>query len=104
MATINIGGKTYSGKNITVINNKVTVDGVGVESSHPYIIKIDGNVDVVKVDACIELAINGVSGNVSTMSGDVNCRDIGGNVTTMSGDVKANKISGSVSSMSGDIN
>jgi hypothetical protein len=29
-----------------------------------------------------------VSGNVNTMSGDVDCQNVGGSIKTMSGDVK----------------
>jgi hypothetical protein len=119
---ISINGKTFEGRNITVKNNKVIIDGVDVtpdsNSKHIDII-VDGNVDKLDIDMCDKLMIKGnvntlaatsvdvqcgdVTGNVHTVSGDIECGNVGGSVTTTSGDVKCENVTGGVKTLSGDI-
>lgn len=106
MNTITINGVTITGgRNITVRDGKVTVDGVDVTPDAKTItIAVTGNVDRVQADACSSILVTGDAGSVATQSGDV---DVGGgvkgSVQTMSGDVSCGPIGGSVSTMSGDI-
>jgi hypothetical protein len=104
VGTITIGGKVYTGNNIQIKNNVVTIDGKVTECGHPYNIYVTGNVDKIEADSCSNLIVSGVAQTVTTMSGDVTCNgDIGGKVKTMSGDIKARTIVGDVETMSGDI-
>lgn len=101
---ININGKIYAGRSISISNGQVTIDGKKVNVEEKYItIAVEGNVDQISADHCEYITVNGGCKNVQTLSGEVNCSDVHGNVTTMSGDVYANDIAGNVSTMSGDI-
>ena len=105
MSTISINGNTYSGNNIVITNGKVIINGKDVTPNSKEInIKVDGDIDELKVDACNKIEIIGDVSNVKTQSGDV---EISGNVTgsiqTMSGDVDCGTVGGSISTMSGDI-
>jgi hypothetical protein len=105
MAEIIIGGKSYSGRNITVTRKRVVVDGVDLTpDSKDISIQIEGNIETLTVDECNLVTVDGNVNTLSTMSGDVQMKgDVQGNVKTMSGDVVCGKILGSVSTMSGDI-
>lgn len=102
---IKINNKVYNGNSISIINNKVIIDGNDVtpESKDINII-VEGNIESIKADTCNTISVTGSIGSISTMSGDV---EIGGNVSgsisTMSGDVDCNNVGGNISTMSGDI-
>lgn len=106
MNSIKINGNNIvGGKNITIKNGRVIVDGNDVtgEDSKVITIEIIGNVEELSVDACTKVTITGSTGPIKTMSGDVKCGDVNGSVKTMSGDVRCGSIAGDVSTMSGDI-
>ena len=105
MATIRINGMTFSGSNVSISGNRVSIDGVDqTPDSKNITITVTGDLESIKADAVEKITINGmVKGNVKTMSGDVECDNIGGDVETMSGDVTAGAIAGKVKTMSGDI-
>ncbi len=106
---ININGQSYSGRNITITNGKVIIDGKDVTPDGKEIkIAVEGGLNVLDVDACETVYVDGrvgelktasgdvkikgnVEGNVNTMTGDVTCLDIIGNVKTMTGNIKHNK-------------
>lgn len=101
--SVNIDGKSFSGRSIVIENGKVTVDGVTQDGSLTGDINVTVDGDVEK----LELAYGKVEcknvGSVATQSGDVECHDVSGSVSTMSGDVDCGRVGGSVSTMSGDI-
>ncbi len=105
MSSITINGKTYQGNNISVINNKVFIDGQDqTPDSKTINISIEGNVETLKVDVCDKVVINGNVGSASSVSGDIDIQgDVLGGVTSVSGDIKCGTIGGSVSTVSGDI-
>ncbi len=107
MNTIRINGMTITGgRNITVTNGRVTVDGRDITPDAKDIsIQVTGNVERLEADVAHSIAIAGDCGSVSTQSGDVDVKgSISGNVRTMSGDVESGgHIGGNVSTMSGDI-
>lgn len=99
-----IDGREFTGSSISIVNGKVTVDGVVQDGELVGDVKIDVYGDVVKLDAGSgNVTVSGTCGQVSTMSGNVQCGDVHGNVKTMSGDVTCGAISGGASTMSGDI-
>lgn len=102
---ITINGSRYSGTNISVINGKVIVDGVEVTPDDKAIyIKVEGDIELLKVDVCDELSIKGDVGNASSVSGDMCISgNVTGNVSNVSGDVYCGTVTGSVSTVSGDI-
>lgn len=85
MSKVQIGGKTYNirdGANVSVINNRVIVDGQELPSDNVRIetVVIEGNTGPVRVDG--SLTVQG------SITGDVN---VGGSCTVrdVTGDVKA---------------
>jgi len=102
---ININGKSYSGNNVTIKNNKIYIDGVNQTPVNDKVINItvDGNISKLDVDECEQIIVHGDCSKVSTMSGDVKCGNVTGNVKTMSGDVECGNVGGDVETMSGDI-
>lgn len=107
MNSIRINGLTITaGRNISVVGNRVFVDGKDVTPDAKDIkIEVAGNVEQLEVDACNSVSITGDVGHVVTQSGDVSIEgSVGGSVQTMSGDVDCGgSIAGSVSTMSGDV-
>lgn len=107
MNTIKINGISIGGgRNVSIINNKVFIDGKDVTPDAKDIrIEVAGNVEKLEADACNSITVTGDAGSVSTQSGDVDIGgSIGGSVQTMSGDVDCGgSIVGSVHTMSGDI-
>jgi cytoskeletal protein CcmA (bactofilin family) len=94
---ININGKTYYGKNITITNDKVIIDGVVKDDvSSAKTISINGE------RFCGNLEIHGsvnvfgdVEGNVQS-GGSVTCDDVKGSVMA-GGSVDCDDVGGSIS-------
>ena len=93
-----------SGKNISIKNGKITVDGKIQNTKKQYIGKIiiNGDVKTLEVDNCDSVTAKNVT-TLKSISGDVYCDDILGNVETVSGDVTVKSIKGNVSTISGNI-
>ena len=99
----NITG-SFSGKNITIKNGKVIIDGKDVTPDGKKMdITVTGNIDSLNVDCCDSISITGEVGSVETTSGNVTCGNVKGDVSNTSGDVKAGDVSGNVKTMSGDV-
>lgn len=104
MGEITINGQTYSGNNLTIINNRVIIDGKDqTPDAKEITISVTGDVNDVSVDYCKEINVVGNVGKLKTTSGDVYCSDVTGGITTTSGDVECQDVTGDVSTTSGDI-
>lgn len=107
MATITINGNSISGRNISINNGKITIDGenITIEDEKTINISVQGDIDKLKVDRCNICEVTGNVGSVKTVSGDVSITgDVsGGDVTSVSGDVKCGHVAGKVSTVSGNI-
>lgn len=105
MNRITINGKTYSSSgNISVINGKVIMDGGEFTTEDKIInIHVEGDMNTLEVDCCDKVTVNGEVGRVSTVSGDIECRNVNGGVSSVSGDVRCGNIGGNVSTVSGDV-
>ena len=111
MNTVIVNGKRYStnGGSISVINNKVYVDGKLLSDTNEakektINITVEGNVEGDITTDVGGITVKGnCTGDVKTTSGDVDCKDVGGDVKTVSGDVKCKFVSGRVQTVSGDI-
>lgn len=94
MGSVSINGKTYFGNNISIVNNKVMIDGkLAEESSGPELtilitgdpvsIRADGP---VRVTGDVKVDVNGsqvdIGGDVggSVNGANVNCGDVGGSI------------------------
>lgn len=105
-STIHVNGKTYHGKNVKIVNNKVYIDGELQQSEADRVLNVTiyGNVEFVNAE---KVDVNGnVEGDVNcqsftcdgSISGDVDSQsvtcngNIGGNVDSQSvhcaGDIK----------------
>lgn len=128
-STISINGVTFHGnKSISIVNNKVFVDGkeqYSIDSTKGPNVKIDivvtGSAESVSTSTGSITVKNGVKGNVSSTSGNVDIYgdvsgyaktvsgdlkihgDVHNAVTTVSGDISARTIEGNCSSVSGSI-
>jgi len=110
MNTVVVNGKKYTVPNgsVSVIGNKVYVDGKLITdesgcTSKEIKIVINGNVEGgIKVDSG-NVTVFGDCKDISTMSGDVECRNVNGNIKTQSGDVKCGNVTGDINTMSGDV-
>lgn len=98
-----IDGREFSGNNVSIINGKVTVDGIKQDSELVGDINIVVHGDVERLENSTGIVKANNVGNIKTQSGDVECGTISGSVRTMSGDVTCGDIKGNVSTMSGDI-
>ncbi len=107
MPSVTINGKTYTGRaSVNIVNGKVIIDGkvVEQEANIPKIeIVIHGDLEELKADHCETITVNGSAGSVSTMAGDVRCKEVNGDVSTMSGNVHCGDVKGDVTTMSGNV-
>lgn len=103
-STVTIDGRTFSGSSISIVNDRVIVDGVEQQGAlvGPISVTVNGNADSVETTSG-SVEVSGNVGRIKTMSGGVECGDVTGDVGTMSGDVTCGSIAGNVKSMSGDI-
>jgi hypothetical protein len=91
---ITINGKSYevSGKNISVRNDSIYVDGVLVESGLSGNVKVEFTGDLANLD-CTTATINGnVTGDVDGTT--ITCGDVGGDVDGTT--IKCGNVSGDV--------
>ena len=103
-SSITIDGKTFSGRNVQIVNDRVIIDGVEQDGSlvGPIHIEVNGNVERLETGSG-SVEVSGSCGPVKTLSGDVICGNVDGSVGTMSGDVTCGAVSGGVKTMSGDV-
>ena len=107
-STVSVNGKTIrvKGTNITVINDKIIVDGKAIDESMDFkniTVIVEG--DCQKLDACGDVEIRGncgsvdcsgschIEGNVTgdvDASGSVTCGDVGGDIDA-SGSVRCTR-------------
>ncbi|TPG68567.1 hypothetical protein EEL31_08580 [Brevibacillus laterosporus] len=103
MNTIIINGKKIqvSGRNISVVNNNVIVDGVVIETGLTGIVKVEFQGDLASLQTSGDAVVHGqVLGNVSA-SGDIECGSVKGDIRA-SGDIKCGTVGGNVRA-SGDV-
>lgn len=112
MSSITINGKTYVGRNISIINNKIYIDDVEQESmsttDKELNIQLSGTIKnlhtdrsvtvsggvVEKIDANGSVSCGDVIGNVDA-GGSVSCGNVGGNVDA-GGSVSARSVTGNI--------
>lgn len=92
MGTISINGKTFTGNNISVVDDKIFVDGKQVEGGLSGVVKIDVSGDLMNLN-CTTATIHGnVHGDVDATT--LNCGDVGGDVDATT--VNCKNINGNV--------
>ncbi len=121
MSTIINSISISGGKNVSINNGKVFIDGKNVTPDSKEInIQITGDVENLSVDICNKISVQGSVNNLKNSSGDIDINgnigsiestsgdieisgNVSGNIKSTSGDIKCGNISGSVSTNSGDI-
>ena len=107
--SMNVGGVViindvkYHGGNISIRDGVVILDGVRQSQALPSTINVVVHGDVSSLSNVNKAMISGDCTTVSTVSGDVTCKDVHGNVESVSGDIDCLAINGSVRTISGDI-
>jgi hypothetical protein len=101
-----INGVSYSGNSVTILNNKVIIDGKSVESNDKIInIEVNGNIDSLDVDNCESIKVKGDVGKVKSTNGNVKIEgSVNGDVSTTNGNISCFDVKGSVSTKNGNIN
>ena len=102
---ITINNNYHKGKNISIINGKVFIDGKDVTPDAKEItISVEGNIDILEVDHANTISMKGDVNKARTGSGDINCGNVTGGAQTGSGDIDCGVINGDVQTGSGDVN
>ena len=95
MSTIKIDGRTFTGRSVSIINNRVTIDGVEQDGTLSGVVEIrvlDGSISELRCDASV--TCGAVTGGV-TAGGSISCASVGGNVNA-GGSVSCGSVRGSV--------
>lgn len=102
---ITINGITHQGSNITIINNKVMIDGKNVTPDSKEIsIAINANVNNLEVDCCEKINITGDVSKIKSMNGSIFVTgNVNGDVDSTNGNVQCGNVKGSVKTTNGNI-
>lgn len=102
--TVTINGRSFSGRNVSIVNNQVIVDGVAQKMDLPPVINVVVNGDCSDIDNHAgDITIKGSAASVKTGSGNIQCGNVNGNVKAGSGNIRCSNISGSATTGSGNI-
>ena len=101
----NIKNSSIKGNSISIINNKIFVDGKEIETEEKVInIIVEGNLDKLEVDCCNSIKVNGVTKDVEVSNGNITISgDVKGNVNNINGNIIAKVINGNCKTKNGDI-
>ena len=101
----NIKNSSIEGNSISIINNKIFVDGKEIETEEKVInIIVEGNLDKLEVDCCNSIKVNGVTKDVEVSNGNISINgDVKGNVNNINGNIIAKAINGNCKTINGDI-
>ena len=101
----NIKNSSIEGNSVSIINNKIFVDGKEIETEEKVInIIVEGNLDKLEVDCCNSIKVNGVTKDVEVSNGNITINgDVKGNVNNINGNIIAKAINGNCKTINGDI-
>ena len=101
----NIKNSSIEGNSISIINNKIFVDGKEIETEEKVInIIVEGNLDKLEVDCCNSIKVNGVTKDIEVSNGNIAISgDVKGNVNNINGNIIAKVINGNCKTTNGDI-
>lgn len=100
-----MGNINIKGNNVSIINNKIFVDGkeIGTEEKEINII-VEGNLDKLEVDCCNSIKVNGVTKDVEVSNGNITISgDVKGNVNNINGNIIAKVVNENCKTKNGDI-
>ena len=95
MSSITIDGKTFSGNSVSIVDGKVTIDGVVQDGTLEGVVElhITGTLGSLRTDGSVHMKGN-VEGDVDA-GGNVNCGDVKGDVDA-GGNVNCGDVKGDV--------
>lgn len=93
MGSITIDGVTYSGNNIKINKDTITIDGEQVSMKKQDSLKIEGFIDTLICDRNVDVH-NSTVGSIQA-KGSVTCDDVGGDVHA-GGSVSCDDVDGNV--------
>ncbi|WP_339062418.1 hypothetical protein [Fusobacterium polymorphum] len=101
----NIKNSSIEGNSVSIINNKIFVDGKEIETEEKVInIIVEGNLDKLEIDCCNSIKINGVTKDIEVSNGNIAISgDVKGNVNNINGNIIAKVINGNYKTTNGDI-
>lgn len=101
----NIKNSSIEGNSISIINNKIFVDGKEIETEEKVInIIVEGNLDKLEVDCCNSIKVNGVTKDVEVSNGNITISgDVKGNVNNINGNIIAKVVNENCKTKNGDI-
>lgn len=101
----NIKNSSIEGNSVSIINNKIFVDGKEIETEEKVInIIVEGNLDKLEVDCCNSIKVNGVTKDIEVSNGNIAISgDVKGNVNNVNGNIIAKVINGNCKTTNGDI-
>lgn len=105
-STVIINGKQIQANGtISVINNKIYIDGKDITPDAKEInIQVNGNINELKIDVANKLLIQGNVTNLQSTSADIQIKgNVLQNIRTTSGDVKCEQVLGNIKTVSGDV-
>lgn len=100
-----MGNINIKGNNVSIINNKIFVDGkeIGTEEKEINII-VERNLDKLEVDCCNSIKVNGVTKDVEVSNGNITISgDVKGNVNNINGNIIAKVVNENCKTKNGDI-
>lgn len=106
--TVMINGVSYAGNNISVVGNKVIIDGkeqTGSTGDDKIVnITVNGDIHELKVGNAADVIVTGNCEIVSVQNGNVAITGyVGGDVNNVNGDIRCGSVHGSVKTVNGDI-
>ena len=101
----NIKNSSIEGNSVSIINNKIFVDGKEIETEEKVInIIVEGNLDKLEVDCCNSIKVNGVTKDIEVSNGNISINgDVKGNVNNINVNIIAKAINGNCKTINGDI-
>ena len=101
----NIKNSSIEGNSVSIINNKIFVDGKEIETEEKVInIIVEGNLDKLEVDCCNSIKVNGVTKDIEVSNRNISINgDVKGNVNNINGNIIAKAINGNCKTINGDI-
>lgn len=101
----NIKNSSIEGNSVSIINNKIFVDGKEIETEEKVInIIVEGNLDKLEVDCCNSIKVNGVTKDIEVSNGNIAISgDVKGNVNNINGNIIAKVINGNCKTTNEDI-
>ena len=100
-----VKNSSIEGNSVSIINNKIFVDGKEIETEEKVInIIVEGNLDKLEVDCCNSIKVNGVTKDIEVSNGNITISgDVKGNVNNVNGNIIAKTINGNCKTTNGDI-